>query len=153
MKNDTLLTKLYEYIEPIVLDLNYELYYIEYIVENNENYLRVYIDNENGITLEDCEKVSRKISDMLDEKDPIDESYFLEVSSPGIERKLYNDKHLLKYINNDIKIKLSKPYEGSNAYTGKLIGFSDDTISIEFELNRFDIPRKKIKEITLKGEF
>lgn len=153
MKNDTLLTKLYEYIEPIVLDLNYELYYIEYIVENNENYLRVYIDNEQGITLEDCEKVSRKISDMLDEKDPINESYFLEVSSPGIERTLYNDKHLLKYINNDIKIKLSKPYEGNNSYTGKLIGFSNDTISIEYESNRFDIPRKKIKEITLKGEF
>ncbi|KYH29887.1 MULTISPECIES: ribosome maturation factor RimP [Clostridium] len=153
MKNDTLINKLNDLIKPIVLKLNYELYYIEYIKENNENYLRVYIDNEKGISLEDCEIVSREISDMLDNEDPIEESYYLEVSSPGIERILYNDEHLHKYVNYDVLIKLSKPHKGQKLFEGKLIDFSKDTITIEAENFKVNIPREKIKKVTLKGEF
>ncbi|QGU95212.1 ribosome maturation factor RimP [Clostridium bovifaecis] len=153
MKNDALLEVLNELIEPIVLGLNYELYYIEYVKENNENYLRIYIDNEESITLEDCENVSREVSTMLDEKDPIEDSYYLEVSSPGIERTLYNDKHLHKYIGHDVDIKLSKPYEGKKIYNGKLLNFDSDVILIEFENSELNIPREKIKNVTLKGEF
>lgn len=153
MNKEVLINKLNELIKPIVLNLNYELYYIEYAKENNENYLRIYIDNEKCITLQDCEKVSREVSDILDIEDPIADSYYLEVSSPGVERILYNDAHLNKYINSDINIKLSKPFEGNKAYSGKLLNFDDDVIAIENDNIRLNIPREKIKKVTLKGEF
>ncbi|MCY6483934.1 ribosome maturation factor RimP [Clostridium aestuarii] len=153
MKNDILIDKLSNLVEPIVVQLNYELYHIEYIKENKENYLRIYIDKAEGISLEDCGKVSRKLSDMLDEKDPISESYYLEISSPGIERTLYNDKHLSKYINNIVNIKLSRLYNGQKTYIGKLLDFNNENISIEIENENVSIPKNKIKKITLKGEF
>lgn len=153
MKNDILVDKLSQLIEPIVEQLNYELYHVEYIREQNENYLRVYIDKVEGISLEDCEKVSRKLSDMLDEEDPISDSYYLEVSSPGIERILYNDKHLQKYLNHLVTVKLSKLFEGNRKYEGKLLNFSTESIEIEDEDTAISIPRNKIKRIILKGEF
>ncbi|MCY6356635.1 ribosome maturation factor RimP [Clostridium sp. ZS2-4] len=153
MKNDILVDKLSQFIEPVVVQLNYELYHVEYIREQNENYLRVYIDKAEGISLEDCEKVSRKLSDMLDEEDPISDSYYLEVSSPGIERILYNDKHLQKYLNHMVAIKLSRLFEGNRKYEGKLLNFSNEIIEIENEDNSISIPKDKIKRIILKGEF
>lgn len=153
MKNDILVDKLSQLIEPIVSPLNYELYHVEYIKEQNENYLRVYIDKAEGISLEDCEKVSRKLSEMLDEEDPISDSYYLEVSSPGIERILYNDKHLQKYLNHMVTVKLSKLFEGNRKYEGKLLNFSTEFIEIEAEDTAISIPKSKIKRIILKGEF
>lgn len=153
MKNDILVDKLSQLIEPLVAQVNYELYHVEYIKEQNENYLRVYIDKAEGISLEDCEKVSRKLSDMLDEEDPISDSYYLEVSSPGIERILYNDKHLQKYLNHMVTVKLSKLFEGNRKYEGKLLNFSTEFIEIEAEDNAISIPKNKIKRIILKGEF
>ncbi|MCY6372514.1 ribosome maturation factor RimP [Clostridium ganghwense] len=153
MKRDVLLDELSQLIEPIVSQLAYELYHIEYVKEQGENYLRLYIDKEEGISLEDCEKVSRKVSSMLDEKDPIEDSYYLEVSSPGVERILYSDKHLNKYINHMITIKLFKLFEGSKKYQGELLSFSNDFIEIEIEDSKLSIPRDKIKKIILKGEF
>ncbi|MEL7597673.1 MAG: ribosome maturation factor RimP [Clostridiaceae bacterium] len=153
MKNDILVDKLLQLIEPIVEQLNYELYHVEYIKEQNENYLRVYIDRAEGISLEDCEKVSRKLSDMLDEEDPISDSYYLEVCSPGIERILYNDKHLQKYLNHMVVVKLSKLFEGNRKYEGKLLNFDTEFIEVEAEDNVISIPKNKIKRIILKGEF
>lgn len=153
MQNNIIVDRLNELIEPIVSSLNYELYYLEYIKEQNEYYLRVYIDKTDGISLEDCEKVSRKISDMLDEKDPISDSYYLEVSSPGIERILYNDKHLKKYLNNTVIVKLAKLINGKRVYEGNLVSFDDNTVSIEVEGSNLIIERNKIKKIILKGEF
>lgn len=153
MQNNIIVDRLNELIEPIVSSLNYELYYLEYIKEQNEYYLRVYIDKADGISLEDCEKVSRKISDMLDEKDPISDSYYLEVSSPGIERILYNDKHLNKYLNNTVIVKLAKLINGKRVYEGNLLSFDDNTVIIEVEGSNLIIERNKIKKIILKGEF
>lgn len=153
MQNNIIVDRLNELIEPIVSSLNYEMYYLEYIKEQNEYYLRVYIDKADGISLEDCEKVSRKISDMLDEKDPISDSYYLEVSSPGIERILYNDKHLNKYLNNTVIVKLAKLINGKRVYEGNLLSFDDNTVIIEVEGSNLIIERNKIKKIILKGEF
>lgn len=152
MNKEALVEKLLDLVQPIVKETNYELYHLEYVKESGENYLRIYIDSPNGITLDDCEKVSRAVSDMLDIADPIPESYYLEVSSPGIDRILYNDIHLNRYIGNNVTIKLSKLFNGKKLYEGSLLDFNPDYITINFEGNSLDVPRQLIKVISLKGE-
>jgi len=152
MKNDMLVNKLNVLIEPIVIEKGYELYHIEFVKEGGENYLRVYIDKEAGITLEDCEKVSRAVSDMLDMEDPISEGYYLEVSSPGIFRTLYNDKHYAKYVNSDILVKLNALLEGKRQLEGKLLNFNEDEITIEVDGTEISVPRNKIKITNLNGD-
>ena len=88
--------------------LGYSLYDVEYVKEGPEYYLRIYIDKESGIDLNDCEKVSNEINEILDKADYIKEQYYLEVSSPGIERKLRKDKHLEQNISKNVEIKLFK---------------------------------------------
>lgn len=151
MKKDILLQNLNKLIEPIVVNLGYELYYIEYIKEDGENYLRIYIDKNDGITLEDCEKVSRPVSDMLDIEDPIPDSYFLEVSSPGMFRQLFNDAHLARYKDSMIAINLKSAIEGKKTIKGNLLNFDDNNIYISVENNELQIPREKIKAINLEG--
>ncbi|PRR80251.1 Ribosome maturation factor RimP [Clostridium liquoris] len=153
MMNEDLIKKLIILIEPIVTKLNYELYHLEFVKESGENYLRVYIDNEAGVKLDDCEKVSRAVSEMLDEVDPIEKSYYLEVSSPGIERELHNDKHFERYLNSYVTIKLSSIFNGSRKYEGKLIGFDSACIKIEDAGKEIDIPREKLHKVKLKVEF
>lgn len=142
---------LFTLIEPIAKEKNCELYHLEYVKESNENYLRVYIDSPKGITLEDCEKVSRAISDMLDIEDPITDPYYLEVSSPGIDRILYNDDHLSRYIGNEVIVKLNKLLNGKKQYAGNLIEFNSSEITINSEDENIIIPKEKIKTVNLKG--
>lgn len=146
------INKLTELIKPVVNKLGYELYYIEYVKEDGENFLRIYIDSDKGISLDDCEKVSRPVSNLLDEADPIDESYSLEVSSPGVFRTLYNDTHLNKYINYGVNVDLNSPYKGMKKCTGILIGFTDNILNIKYNDDMYDIPRNTINSITLSGE-
>ncbi len=153
MKIDLLIKKLMETIEPIVAALNYELYHLEYVKEAGEYYLRIYIDSENGISFEDCEKISRRISEALDVDDPIEEAYYLEVSSPGIERGLYTDKHFEKYTGSDVNVKLNKLMEGKKAFTGKLVRFDADSITIETEGAELSIPRDIVKSVNISFKF
>ncbi len=90
--------KVEKLIKPVVEELGYSLYDVEYVKEGKDYFLRIFIDNEKGINLEDCEKVTNSINDMLDKEDYIKTEYFLEVSSPGIERVLRKDEHLLQNI-------------------------------------------------------
>ncbi|MCJ7688853.1 MAG: ribosome maturation factor RimP [Clostridiaceae bacterium] len=150
MKNDTLLQKLRGLIGPIVEKNDCELYHLEYVKEKGENFLRIYIDNANGISLENCEKVSRATSEILDIEDPIAEGYCLEVSSPGIERILYDDKHLEKYIGQNVLVNLNSLYEGEKKFEGDLIGFSDVQIEIQNDGNNISIQKDNISIITLK---
>ncbi len=150
MKNDTLLQKLRKITQPIVEKNNCELYHVEYVKEAGENFLRIYIDSSNGISLEDCEKVSRATSEVLDVEDPITDSYYLEVSSPGIERILYDDNHLEKYIGHNVLVNLNSLYDGKKKLEGNLLGFSDIQIEIEYDGNNISIPREKISIVTLK---
>lgn len=149
-----MIEKLMELIKPIVENLGYEFYHIELVKENGERYLRIYIDKENGISLDDCEKVSRAVSDLLDDKDPIPYSYYLEVSSPGINRTLYTDEHLKKYVGSMVDIKLKSSLNKVTNYSGKLSGSNEEIIAIIVLDNKeIKIPRKKIKKICLSGEF
>lgn len=109
------MAKIEERVEKIVTEpinkLGYEIYDIEYVKEGKDYFLRIYIDSPNGIDLNDCEKVSNCITDILDEDDFIQEQYFLEVSSPGVERILKKDKHLKVNIGCEVQIKLFKALE------------------------------------------
>lgn len=145
------MAKIEEKIEQLVKDpiekLGYSLYDVEYVKEGPEYYLRIYIDKESGIDLNDCEKVSNEINEILDKADYIKEQYYLEVSSPGIERKLRKDKHLEQNISKNVEIKLfKKDNNGKKEYTGKLKAFNQEEIIIETD-KEIAIERKNIAQI------
>lgn len=108
-----------------------DIYDIEYVREGSERYLRCYIDKEGGVAIDDCENVSRALSDALDREDFIDDAYILEVSSPGLGRQLKKDKHLAKSIGEEVEIKTYKPVNGTKEFTGILKAFDENTITID----------------------
>lgn len=139
---------------PIVEDYGFELVDVEYVKEGPNLYLRVYIDKPGGITIDDCQKVSERISDKLDEIDPIEENYFLEVSSPGLDRPLKNDKDLEKNLHNEVEVSLYKPLNGKKKYTGKLLSFDNEKIEIDSEeMGVIPIERSIISKINLAVKF
>ena len=145
------MAKIEEKVEQLVKEpiekLGYSLYDVEYVKEGPEYYLRIYIDKESGIDLNDCEKVSNEINEILDKADYIKEQYYLEVSSPGIERKLRKDKHLEQNISKNVEIKLfKKDNDGKKEYTGKLKAFNQEEIIIETD-KEITIERKNIAQI------
>lgn len=151
--NNLLLEKLTDLINPIVNELCYELYHIEFVKENNENYLRIYIDKEDDkISLNDCEAVSRRVSDMLDAEDPIKDPYYLEVSSPGIYRTLFTDEHYNKVLGSEIAIKTTSAINSSKNFKGILKEINDDEVTIECNGENISIPKQKIKHANLEGE-
>ena len=127
-------------------DIGYELYDVLYLKEGKDYTLRVVIDNEKGITLEDCEKVNDAITDMLDEADYIKDGYFLEVSSPGIERTLRKTWQLEKYIGEEVEIKLFKKDENNlKEYTGILKEVTDEYLNVQCEDGKdYNIYRENI---------
>ena len=146
-----LMAKIEEKVEELIKDkienIGYSLYDVEYAKEGPNYYLRVYIDSPNGIDLNDCEKVSNEINDVLDEANYIKEQYFLEVSSPGIERILRKDSHLEQNIGNQVEVKLFKKDEnGNKSYIGELKEFDEDTITVE-AIEEVKIERKNIAQI------
>lgn len=124
--------------------IGYDLYDVEYSKEGKNYFLRIFIDKPDGIDLNDCEKVNDEINELLDEADYIKDQYFLEVSSPGIERVLRKDKHLEKNIGKEVNIKLFKKDEkGKKEYQGILKEFDENIIKLE----EIDIERKDIAQI------
>ncbi len=137
-------------LKPIVEKNGYQLYDVEYAKEGKNNFLRIFIDKENGIDLNDCEKVNDAITDILDEENYIKDQYFLEVSSPGVERVLRKEKHLEQNIGNEVVVKLFKKDEnGKKEYQGILKNFNDEKIEILNEINQeiTEIERKNIAQI------
>lgn len=126
--------------------LGYDLYDVEYVKEGKDYFLRIYIDKETGIDLNDCEKVNNAINDLLDEADLIKEQYFLEVSSPGIERVLRKDEHLSANIGKQIDVKLFKPIEKQKQFIGELVNFDDENLTIKTN-TEIQIDRKNIAQI------
>jgi len=139
--------KVEELLKGKIENIGYELYDVEYTKEGPNYFLRIYIDKPEGIDLEDCEKVNNEIMDELDKADYIKEQYFLEVSSPGVERVLRKDKHLEKNIGNEVYIKLFKKDENAKKeYQGILKSFNDQIITIENE-TIIEIQRKNVAQI------
>ena len=115
--------------------------------------LRIFIDSDTGVTLTDCEKVSRALSDRLDELDPIKTPYELEVSSPGIERALTRDWHFEKVLGKKINVKLFKPYEGLKSFTGILKDADSETFVVDIGEKELRIEKNKASQIKTVFEF
>ena len=151
MKNDALVTQIYEMVKPIADELNYEIYHVEYVKENGEYYLRIYIEKEGGITLSDCEALSRRVSDLMYEKDPIPEAYFLEVSSPGLNRTLFTEAHYKRFVGREVMVKLAKAIDGKKSVKGILKEVNEENIIVEAD-TLISIPKEKIKSANIEGE-
>lgn len=135
-----------------VQDLGYKLYDIQYSKEGKDYFLRIFIDKEDGIDLNDCEKVSNEINPLLDEKDFIKEMYFLEVSSPGVERILRKDEHLKDALGKEVEVNLFKPIEKQKEFIGILENYDEEKIILKLEENeeKKEIERKNISLMKLK---
>ena len=144
-----------ELITPILEELGFELYDVEYVKEGAEYYLRAYIDKDGGITIDDCVEVSRRMNDLLDAEPQIggDEGYIFEVSSPGLGRVLKKDKHFEKAIGQDVDIKTYKPVNGAKEFTGMLKAFDKDTLTIEFEDGTVVFSRSDVAQVKLSIDF
>lgn len=151
MKNDALVNEIYEMVKPIADELNYDIYHVEYVKENGELYLRIYIEKDGGITLSDCEVLSRRVSDLMDEKDPIKDPYFLEVSSPGLNRTLFTEEHYKRFIGREVMVKFTKSVDGKKNIKGILKEVNEDSIVVEAD-QLINIPKDKIKSVNIEGE-
>ena len=136
--------KVKEVIKDIIENLGYTIYDIIYEKEGKDNYLRIFIDKDRTINIEDCEIVNNAITDILDEKDIIKNAYMLEVSSPGLERRIRDDNHLKQAIEKKVEVHLYKAINGKKIIIGKLKQFDTNTITIE--INENTTPSKKQKE-------
>ena len=141
-------------LEPILKELQFKLYDVEFVKEAGTFYLRAFIDKEDGITINDCEAVSRRLSDLLDQKDFIPDAYILEVSSPGLGRQLKKDKHFEKSIGEEVEIKLFKPIEKQKEFTGILESFTEKILVISEENgNLLEFERSNIAMVRLVVHF
>ncbi len=137
-----------EAIEPTVSGLGYTIWDITFNKIGADYHLEITIDSEAGINIEDCEKVHRAIDPILDECDPIEDFYYLEVSSPGIERELRTDAHISACIGAKVEAKLFAAIGGSKSVTGVLSGFEDGIVRLELGSDVLEIEREKIAKLT-----
>lgn len=140
-------------LEPIAAAAGVSIYDVEYVKEGGEWYLRAYIDKPEGVNINDCETVSRALSDKLDEEDFIEEAYILEVSSPGLGRTLKKDKHLQMSIGEAVEIKTYKPIDGQKEMEGILKAFDKETITLEIDGAEKVFARNEIARIALALDF
>lgn len=143
----------YDLALPIVSSEGYEIYDVEYVKEGPHWFLRVFIDREEGVNVDDCETISRGISALLDEKNIIQSNYFLEVSSPGIERNLRQEEHFEKALGNSVRIKLYRPVDGIKEAEGELIAAESGYITVKTESAQIDIEKKNIAKANIMFDF
>ena len=142
---------------PIFQELGLELVEIEYVKEGKSWFLRVYIDKDTGVDIEDCGLVSERLSEKLDEIDPIPHNYYLEVSSPGAERPLKKEKDFEKAIGKNVVIKTYEPINGEKSFEGTLLEFDGQHLKIEVKIKTrkksVDIPYEKVANARLAVVF
>lgn len=132
-KRETYEQKTEKLLRPILEELRFDLYDLEFVKEAGSFYLRIFLDKEGGINIDDCETVSRRMSDLLDETDFIAESYILEVSSPGLGRQLKKDRHFERSLGEEVEVKLYQAIQKQKEWNGILKRFDETTIVIETE--------------------
>ena len=152
MANNTVQT-VRKIISGTVEDMGYSIWDIEYVREAGSWVLRITIDKPEGITIDDCEKVHRAIDPLLDEADPIENSYCLQVSSPGIERVLRTDEHIAACVGEKVEVTPFWPIEGSKTITGILAGSDDENVYINLNIGRLRIPKDQISKIRTVYDF
>ncbi len=146
-----------ELVLPIVKQMNLQLVDIEFKKEGKDWFLRVFIDKEGGVDIEECGQVSEQLSEKLDETDPIEFPYFLEVSSPGAERPLKSQSDFAKYVGEHIYMKLYEPMEGEKEFEGTLLSFENEEAEIEIKIKarkkKLKVPFNKIAKANLAVTF
>lgn len=130
--------------KPVVEENGCELWSVEYVKEAGTWYLRVFIDKEGGVGIDDCERISRSLDPILDEADPIPDSYVFEVGSAGAERELKRPSDFEKFLGHEVEVKLYQPYDGKKAYVGVLKGYDNGDVILE------DITFKKSQTAQVK---
>ena len=141
-----------EEVEKIIAGTALELVDVEYVRERNW-YLRVFIDKQGGVDLEDCQAVSEKLSKILDEKDPISDNYLLEVSSPGLDRVLKKEKDFIRYQGRNVDIHFFKPHNGTKLLTAVLKGREGDVLTVSHDETEETLDMKDISQIRLHIDF
>ena len=147
------LKKLHELIEPSVKALGLELWGIEYLAQGTHSVLRVFIDSEDGITVDDCARVSHQISGVLDVEDPISGHYNLEVSSPGMDRPLFTLEQFAAWAGNQIQVRLRVPFEGRRKFKGLLNGVEGDEVLLIVDKEEYLLPIDLIDRANIVPQF
>jgi ribosome maturation factor RimP len=141
--------QLSELLAPVVAGLGYELWELEFAPRAGGGLLRLYIDSEAGITLDDCERVSRAVSDTLDVVDPIPGAYTLEVSSPGLDRVLRTQAHFERFAGERVKLEMMQPVDGRKRFAGRLAHVGQGEITLELERGAVTLPIEDIHKARL----
>ena len=147
------LEQLQAMLAPVVESLGYQCWGVEFISQGRHSLLRVYIDHENGILVEDCEAVSRQVSAVLDVEDPISSEYTLEVSSPGMDRPLFTLEQFAKHAGEQVKIKLRSPFEGRRNFQGLLRGVEEQDVVVLVDDHEFLLPIDLIDKANIIPRF
>ena len=152
-KRESYEAKTTELIQPVVEANGVELFDVDYVKEGSDWYLRVYIDKEGGVTIDDCQNVSRAFNEILDRENYIDDQYIFEVSSPGLGRPLKKEKDFKRSLGKSVECKLYKAINKQKEFEGILKDFTEDTVTIETEGNELVLDRKDIAMIRLAIDF
>lgn len=142
-----------ELIEPTIDSLGFELWGTEFFSQGKHSKLRIFIENEEGISLEDCEQVSRQVSSILDVEDPIVGEYTLEVSSPGLDRRLFKLAHFQRFTGSKVNLKLNAPFEGKRKFVGRINGIEEDDVVLQVDEHEYLLPISSIEKANIVPEF
>lgn len=142
-----------ELLQPLAQASGVRIYDVEFVKEGADWYLRCFLDKDGGVTIGDCETVSRSLSDRLDEEDFIEEGYILEVSSPGLGRTLKKDKHLAAAVGEEVELKTYRPIDKQKEFSGTLKAFDADSITIENEGKELKFSRADVALVRLALDF
>jgi ribosome maturation factor RimP len=140
-------------LRPVVEGLGFELWELEYFPRRGNALLRLYLDSPNGVTLDDCERVSRAVSEVLDADDPLPDRYALEVSSPGLERPLRTPEQFARYVGEQVFVELVAPIDGRRRFKGPLVAVSTTTIEVEVDGQRHAMPIAVVRKAHLAPQF
>ena len=145
--------QLIELLQPVVADLGYELWELEYAARSGGGLLRLYIDAPDGISVEDCERVSRAVSQKMDEADPIAAQYTLEVSSPGLDRVLRTQAHFARFTGEPVEVEMMQKLNGRKRFAGRLTNVTEGAITLEMEGGAVSLPLDAIHKARLAPQF
>lgn len=145
--------RVFDLAKPVVEDEGCSLWDVEYIREAGTWYLRVYIDKEGGVSIDDCERISRRLDPLLDEADPIADSYVFEVGSAGAERQLKRPSDFEQFMGSQVEVKLYQPVDGRKAYVGTLTGYDNGTVTISDEKTTKSFTGAQVAQVRLHVTF
>lgn len=138
---------------PIVEEMGCSLWDVEYVREGGEWFLRLYIDKDGGVDIEDCEKISRAVDPILDEKDPIPDSYHFEVCSAGLERVLKRPRDFAQFMGSPVLVKLYSPKNGTKEFPGTLAGYEDGKVTVALGQETYTFEKSEVAMVRLRVEF